>query len=234
MPYYRPKTPREAVLAWLSRFENRIGRKARGLLKGVQGPRAVADFQARLAGIGPGDLCLDLGANVGLFTADLAERGCEVHAYEPDPLAWDLLNQNVGHLPNVTLHNAAVAATAGRMRLRRAHDFAADPIHGTTKSTIVLDHARRYQDQDGIDVDVLAFADVVAGFGRRIALVKMDIEGAEFDILRQVFADPAAFDIDAIFCETHERDAYHEFREIDRMRLASRHLERPHINLYWP
>jgi hypothetical protein len=62
----------------------------------------------------------------------------------------------------------------------------------------------------------------------------MDIEGAEFDILRQVFADPAAFDIDAIFCETHERDAYAEFAEIDRMRRASEGLERPYVNLYWP
>lgn len=234
MPHYPPETLREAVLIWLSRFENRIGRKARGILKAVQGPKAVADFEARLAQVGPGDICLDLGANVGLFTAKMADRGCEVHAFEPDPLAWGMLVQNVGQRPNVTLHNCAVAARSGRLRLRRAHDFSDDPVHSTTKSTIVLDHRRRFQDADGIDVDVRAFADVVKGVGRRIAMVKMDIEGAEFDILREVFADPAAFDIDAIFCETHERDAYPEFREIDRMRRESDHLERPHINLYWP
>lgn len=234
MPHYPPETPREAALIWLSRFENRIGRKARGVLKRVQGPKAVADFDLWLARVGPGDICLDLGANVGLFTQKMADRGCEVHAFEPDPLAWTILVENMGNRPNVILHNCAVAGKAGRLRLRRAHDFAADPVHSTTKSTIALNHARRYQDADGIDVDVRAFDDVVAGFGRRIALVKMDIEGAEFDILRQVFADPTAFDIDAIFCETHERDAYPEFREIDRMRRASDHLERPHINLYWP
>ena len=57
---------------------------------------------------------------------------------------------------------------------------------------------------------------------------------AEFDILREVFADPAACDIDAIFCETHERESYPEFKEIDRMRRASETLTRPYVNLYWP
>ncbi|MGL4236291.1 FkbM family methyltransferase [Tabrizicola sp.] len=234
MPLYRPETPWEMFLTWLSRFENEIGGKARGRLKRVQGPRAVADFQTRLPGIGPGDVCLDLGANVGSFTAEMASRGCEVHSYEPDPTAWEALVKNVGHLPNVTLHNSAVAVTAGTFRLRRARSFADDPLGSTVMSSIVLTDPRRFQDDEGIDVDVRAFQDVIAGFGRRVALVKMDIEGAEFDILRLIFANPAAFDIDAIFCETHERDAYAEFREIDRMRRESDRLERPYINLYWP
>jgi FkbM family methyltransferase len=234
MPYYRPETPREAVLIWLTRFRNKIGAKARQMLKGGHGRRALAEFDARLPMIGPDDLCLDLGANVGLFSQAMAARGCKVHAYEPDPVAWDLLVRNVGHLPNVTLHNCAVAATAGTYRLRRSRDFAADPVEATTMSSIVLTDPGRFQDEDGIDVEARAFRDVVAGFGRRVALVKMDIEGAEFDILRQVFANPLAFDIDAIFCETHERDAYAEFSEIDRMRRASEGLERPYVNLYWP
>lgn len=234
MPFYRPESSREAFLIWLSRFENRIGRKARRWLMRVNGPRAVADFEARLPAIGAGDICLDLGANVGLFTAEMAKRGCEVHAYEPDPMAFEELVKNVGHLPNVTLHNQAVAATAGTFRLRRSRHFAERPLASTTMSSIVLSNPRRYQEGESVEVTVLAFRDVIAGFGRPVALVKMDIEGAEFDILRQVFADPEAFDIDAIFCETHERESYPEFKEIDRMRRESETLVRPYVNLYWP
>jgi FkbM family methyltransferase len=234
MPLYRPETLRERLLTWLSRFENKIGRKARRWLMRIHGPRAVADFNARLPQIGAGDICLDMGANVGLFTLEMAKRGCEVHAYEPDPMAWEALVKNAGHLPNVTLHYCAVGATAGTFRLHRARSFARNPLVSTTMSSIALSNPNRFQDDDGIDVEVRAFRDVVAGFGRRIALVKMDIEGAEFDILRQVFHDPAAFDIDAIFCETHERESYPEFKEIDRMRRESEGLARPHVNLYWP
>ncbi|MCU0902754.1 MAG: FkbM family methyltransferase [Tabrizicola sp.] len=234
MPLYRPQSTREAVLIWLSRFENRIGRKARRLLMRIHGPRAVADFEARLPRIGPGDLCLDLGANVGLFTAEMAKRGCEVHAYEPDPMAYAELVRNVGHLPNVTLHNVAVGAKAGSFRLRRSRSFGKHPLASTTMSSIALSNPKRYQEDDGVDVTVLAFQDVIAGFGRPVALVKMDIEGSEFDILREVFSDPARFDIDAIYCETHERESYPEFKEIDRMRRASETMARPYVNLYWP
>ena len=234
MPVYGARTPREAILIWLSKFENRIGRKARRWLMRLHGPRAVADFEARLPRIGVGDICLDMGANVGVFTKEMAARGCTVHAYEPDPMAWAELQKNVGHLPNVTLHNCAVAATAGTFRLRRARNFADHPLASTTMSSIVLQNPKQYQESDGIDVEVRAFRDVVHGFGRPVALVKMDIEGAEFDILRQVFANPADFDIDAIYCETHEREAYAEFKEIDRMRRVSVGMARPYVNLYWP
>lgn len=234
MPYYRPATPRQAALALLSRFETRLGRRARQALIAPYGRRAMADFETRLLLIKPGDLCLDLGANVGDFTRELATRGCDVHAYEPDPTAWERLVANVGALPNVTLHNCAVAATAGVFRLHRSREFAANPLEATVMSSIAFTDRERFQDDEAIDVEVRAFRDVVAGFGRRVALVKMDIEGAEFDILRQVFAKPADFDIDAIFCETHERHTRGEFREIDRMRRASASLARPYVNLYWP
>lgn len=234
MPHYAPETPWQAVLERLSRLENRIGRKARKWQMRIHGPRALREFDARLARIGPDDLCLDLGANVGTFTRSLAARGCEVHAYEPDPVAWAALVANTSGLPNVTLHNCAVGAVAGTFRLRRSRKFDGDPLGRTAMSSIAFSDPRRYRDDDGIDVEVRAFRDVVRGFGRRIALVKMDIEGAEFDILRQIFAAPAAFDIDSIFCETHERGNYAEFGEIDRMRRESAGLVRPYINLYWP
>lgn len=184
--------------------------------------------------IGPGDICLDLGANVGLFTKKMAATGCTVHAYEPDPTAWAVLQQNVGHLPNVTLHNCASGAVAGTFRLHRSLEFADNPLEQTVMSSITLHDPKLYQDRDGIDVEVRSFRDIVRGFGRPVALVKMDIEGAEFEILRQIFANPSEFEIDAIYCETHERAAWHEFKEVDRMRRESAGMARPYVNLYWP
>ncbi len=233
MPLYRPQNISQSLLVWLAQFENKIGRKARRFLMRAYGPRALAAFEARLPSIGPNDICLDLGANVGDFTRLLAKTGAQVHAYEPDPLAFGLLQQNVGSLPNVTLHQAAVSVTSGTVRLRRSRKFAKRPVALTTMSSIVLKNPAKFAD-DGIDVEMRAFRDVVQSFGRRIALVKMDIEGAEFDILRQIFATPADFDIDAIYCETHERESYPEFREIDRMRAQSETMAHPYVNLYWP
>ena len=57
---------------------------------------------------------------------------------------------------------------------------------------------------------------------------------AELGILRDIFADPAAYDIDAIFCETHEVFDAALAPEFDVMRRSSEALARPYLNLYWP
>jgi FkbM family methyltransferase len=233
MPYYPPATPYQRLLDWAKDQHNFIGRKARRSMMQQYGPRAIADFEARLARVGAGDVCLDLGANLGLFTEKLARTGALVHAYEPDPYAFDIAFKRVGHLPNVVLHPEAVAMTGGTFTMRRSVKFDRKPAAATGSSTIVFDSPKKFK-SDGFDVTVRAFRDVLAGIGRPVAIVKMDIEGAEFDILRDIFANPADFDIDALYCETHERSVYAEFAEIDRMRRASDALARPHINLYWP
>jgi FkbM family methyltransferase len=233
MPYYPPQTLYQRLLDRAKDQHNFIGRKARRSMMQQYGPRAIADFEARLARVGAGDVCLDLGANLGVFTEKLARTGATVHAFEPDPYAYDIAFKRVGHLPNVFLHPAAVAMTGGTLTMRRSVKFDRKPAAATGSSTIVFDNPKKFK-SDGFAVTVRAFRDVLAEIGRSVAIVKMDIEGAEFDILRDIFANPQAYDIDALYCETHERSVYAEFAEIDRMRRESEMLARPHINLYWP
>ncbi len=233
MPYYPPQTLYQRLLDWAKDQHNFIGRKARREMMHQYGPRAVAEFEARLATIGPDDVCIDFGANLGLFTEKLAATGALVHAYEPDPYAFDIAFKRVGHLPNVILHNQAVAAQGGSFMLRRSVKFGRKPAAATGSSTIVFNNPKKFDDT-GIEVTVRSFRDVLAEIGRPVAIVKMDIEGAEFDILRDIFANPDAYDIQALYCETHERSVYAEFAEIDRMRVQSDSLAKPHVNLYWP
>ncbi len=233
MPYYPPQTLYQRVLDWAKDQHNFIGRKARREMMGQYGPRAIADFEARLASVGPDDVCIDLGANLGVFTEKLARTGALVHAYEPDPYAFDIAFKRVGNLPNVVLHNEAVAMKGGTFTMRRSVKFDRKPAAATGSSTIVFDNPKKFK-SEGFDVTVRAFRDVLAMIARPIAIVKMDIEGAEFDILRDVFANPQDFDIAALYCETHERSVYPEFAEIDRMRKQSDSMAKPHVNLYWP
>ena len=234
MPQYHPQTPWENALQSLAQFPGKAGRNARRWLRKRYIARAMADFDRRVARLGPGSVCLDLGANVGSITARLAQSGALVHAYEPDPLAFAELQRRVGHLPNVVLHQAAVAARGGRARLRRAAQFDGNPLGLSIMSSIQRQDPAIYAGGQEIEVEVRAFRDVLAGIGGPVALVKMDIEGSEFDILRDLFADPATHDIDAVFCETHEYDLVAEKAEVARMIAASDRLARPHVNLYWP
>lgn len=234
MPHYQPQTAWETALATVSQMGGRAGRNARRWLRARYVKRCMAEFDQRLARLGPGDLCLDLGANVGSMTLRMAATGAMVHAYEPDPFAFGALQRNVGHLPNVILHQAAVAAVGGKGVLQRLRDFAENPQAKSQMSSLIPLYPQIYRGGEAIAVETRAFRDVLDGLGGPVALLKMDIEGSEFDILRAVFADPAAFDIDAIFCETHEYALVEHQPEVARMIRASAALARPVINLYWP
>jgi FkbM family methyltransferase len=45
--------------------------------------------------ISPGDIVLDVGANIGVFALSAAKQGAQVYAYEPIPGTFGLLQQNI-------------------------------------------------------------------------------------------------------------------------------------------
>lgn len=231
MTSYRPANVYQWVLARIGRWPNRIGASARRKLRRAWAPQTLADFKIELARLGPDDIVLDLGANVGTITRQLAATGATVHAFEPDPDTFARLKEACSDLPNVVLHQAAIGATSGIVSLYRApSETRAD--YSEMAST-VFPAARRYQ-AESIEVEQRAFADVLAALPRPAALIKMDIEGAEFDILCEVFREPDRWSFGALFVETHETVAHDQIPAIDRMRKIAASLAKPRINLYWP
>ncbi len=59
-------------------------------------------------GIGEGDVIVDLGANIGLFSECCLDRGATVHAYEPKSLAAAELVRRLGQRENLHFYQAAV------------------------------------------------------------------------------------------------------------------------------
>jgi len=124
-----------------------------------------------------GDAVLDVGANIGVFTLFLnrAAPGIRVNAYEPHPLTFATLQANmscnaIGN--GVVAHNTAI----GRGEVVRfARATGPDSGHQAATAT---------GDGDAIPCATLeAAASAVSG---PIALVKVDTEGAELEILEPV------------------------------------------------
>ena len=68
----------------------------------------------------PGDVALDVGANIGLHTtlmARLVGEGGRVVAFEPSAEILPCLRRTVAALPNVSLHEIALADAPGEARL---------------------------------------------------------------------------------------------------------------------
>lgn len=192
----------EAELAKLKRRQERNMRAAtaKGLMQGI------------LSMLTPQDLVLDCGANVGEITEILAETGAQVHAFEPDPFCFEKLTKRFKDAKNVTLHNVAVGTTDGVIQLMRADNFDENPRGASVKSTVITG-GRKIDEEDTIEVKLLnlpAFIAEKTKEGVEIAFLKMDIEGAELDLLEHMQSSGQFEDIRLTVAETHE----HKFKKL--------------------
>ena len=137
---------------------------------------AVSEALWRL--LDPGETAVDAGANIGYMTSLLALRAGPagaVHAYEPHPAVFAELAANrglwSGAIAGVELREAGLSDRAGRGRLVEGPDFAGN--RGT---------ARVADDEAGLDV-TLTTLDREFPPGRRLALLKADVEGHEAALL---------------------------------------------------
>lgn len=124
---------------------------------------------------------IDLGANIGLVTLDWASRlsGVVIHAYEPRPETFETLAVNIAsnHLSNrVYVYNEAVSGEQGVLVI--------DTSQGSVFTSAYSESAGRGESA-AIRVPSVSLDQVVArcaGQGT-INLVKIDVEGAEAEIL---------------------------------------------------
>lgn len=197
----------------------------------ANGRSAVRDFNAALHECA-GMTHIDLGANVGEVTRRMAAEGGQVIAFEPDPWALAELRASVGGLGNVEIVPAAAGIGNGTITLYRHPDFAADPALHSESSSIVADKANVPRG-DAVMVRKVDFPRFLAG--REIGVLKMDIEGAEVEILEALFDRPDLLGrVRYIFAETHERMIPGHGPRVEALRRRARRVTGTRINLEWP
>jgi FkbM family methyltransferase len=122
-----------------------------------------------------GDTFVDVGANIGYFTLlaarQVGPRG-RVIAVEPAPGNYALLEKSLAlnGLKHVEAHRIAAGASAGRARL-------ALPDAANGGSWALVNDAR----SGSFEVDVQPLDALLAG--RRVQVIKIDVEGAEQQVL---------------------------------------------------
>ncbi|WP_052248893.1 FkbM family methyltransferase [Leisingera sp. ANG-Vp] len=196
--------------------------------------RALDTFSQVLADTKAGDLCIDLGANVGEISQRLAETGADVISFEPDPGAYEQLQAACGQLPNVELVHKAAGARAEQLMLRRSVKWSEDDPSGRTAMSSIVRTDREMSEDNGVLVEVVDLVAYLTALDRDIRILKMDIEGAEWDVLDALLAAPVLNRIDCIFVETHERfDPARYIPVFERLQTQAEAMRRPYINLYW-
>ncbi|SCZ68747.1 methyltransferase, FkbM family [Epibacterium ulvae] len=188
------------------RLRNRIKRLRRTAEKSNRRAAAEGFLDGVIATLRPGDLVVDCGANVGSVTLRLAQSGADVVAFEPDPWSFKQLEQATADYDNVTRINAAVGVEAGTLSLYRSGSFEDDRHKESIRSSLMADARSVDASGDAIPVEVIdfpAWLQARLDEGRRIGMVKMDIEGAELDLM-EVLLDRGVPDQTGPFLvETH-------------------------------
>jgi len=152
----------------------------------------VEDEVAGLAElVGSGDVCLDVGAEYGLYTwvlSALAGPSGHVHSVEPlpGPARWLRLASRLLGCANVTVHHHALGARAGHGELSLPRRWGL-PVHGRA---YLVDGAQgpgpnaEFRTSRPVPAAVRTLDDLVRGTGtEKVAFVKADVEGAELGVL---------------------------------------------------
>jgi FkbM family methyltransferase len=140
---------------------------------------------------------IDIGAAIGEFAIHAAhDPSNSVTAFEPFPESFELLQKNIAlnNLTNVTATPRAVSSVTGELLLETT---GGEPLMMDTASTAK-------PDRDQIPVESISLNDVIASRGGdRVDLLKLDCEGAEYDILLNAAPETLA-QIDRIVMEYHD------------------------------
>ncbi|MFM7167278.1 MAG: FkbM family methyltransferase [Planctomycetaceae bacterium] len=179
----------------------------------------------------PGDIAIDCGANVGVISCEMARRGALVHAFEPDPVAFAELQRRTAEFSGVTLHQMAVSSAEGTLPLFFRHEREEDAVAYSVGSTLLAEKTDVRADQY-CNVRVVRLAEFIQRFDR-IRLLKMDIEGAECDVLEDLLKERLLERCDLVLVETHEEWIPQSKPRLDRIRQQLTDLKYDHVCLNW-
>jgi FkbM family methyltransferase len=118
---------------------------------------------------------VDLGANVGVFAlyAAAAAPNAAIHCFEPAPTTFASLQDNIkGNHLNIAAHELAISTFCGLARFYRAGSAAEWSLNGDPGVVA----------EEVYCIDLNHLFDLICD--EAIDFLKMDVEGAELDVLR--------------------------------------------------
>jgi len=177
-------------------------------------------------------IVIDCGANIGDITNKFAQTGATVHAFEPDPLAYEFLSKRFRQVPNVILYKQGVWDKQAEIMLYKHKEQDKQEMAYTVGSSIIDN--KRNIDRDKHDtISVIDLSDFIQKINKKIDVIKLDVEGAEIAILHKILADESYRLFDRMYVETHETKISGQKEELENIKDAMRRKNVTNIKLNW-
>lgn len=151
-----------------------------------------------ICNIKEGDIVFDVGAWIGdtsyVFSKRLNGKG-HIFAFEPMPQNFEILRDNAGNIPNLSIHNMALGKENGKLKF----EFGGSNSGGSRQS-VSGEH----------EVNVSTIDEFVKENSiEKVDYIKADIEGAECDMLFGAFDTIRRFHPKLAICIYHREQTDH-------------------------
>lgn len=177
-------------------------------------------------------LAVDCGANVGVITEKMAEKGAMVYAFEPNPYAFEKLNEKFKDNKKVICFQKGVGIENSKMKLFLHENSDEDEVYWSTGSSF-LGFKGNVREDKFIEIDVINLIEFIKSLDKKIDILKIDVEGMECEIIPEIIDQKIYKKIGLILVETHE----HKIPELKEKTATIKKLIKEksikNINLSW-
>ena len=187
----------------------------------------------------PGAVCIDCGANMGKFTDVVLHQGGISYAFEPGFALHVVLSRKYAGNANVRLFNAAVGTGDGTAIFNLPANARKNPIGSCESGSLVQrQDATKSENIEKVKVmDLAKFLKQEFGGANQpakpIYLLKLDVEGSEFEIVEKLITEGIHKLAEHIVVETHERAFADGEERLARLRRIILEAGADNVDLGW-
>jgi len=177
-------------------------------------------------------IILDCGANQGSISALFARTGAQIFAFEPDPLAFSVLEKKFLQYPMVECVQKAVWINEGTINLYLHMSQEGKNVDFTVSSSIIKEKVNVCE-SNAVEVATINLLEFIRQSDTRISVLKMDIEGAEVELLNKIFDENLHQKIDLMLVETHENKIPAHVKPIQELKQRLQEERIENVKLNW-
>ena len=129
----------------------------------------------------PNDICIDCGANVGIYSQLFAKYGSKVYSFEPDPVPFKELFVKSQNFINIHPIMAAVGTSNKEGKLYLDNNYKSDKLFYSEHNSLVKE--KNNVGDSYINVKIIDIGEWLENH-EKIKFMKIDIEGYEYQALK--------------------------------------------------